>query len=376
MSLKLTLKSITDYILSLEGIAILSGEILAILALTVVARYIQSRVFRKLFKFVEHKHRIWDNAIIFSLKKPVGIFIWLWGLTFAAQILEEYFKNPAIFSWIAPSRQIGTVVIFGWFLFRFVSQAEKNLINPPDKSKAVNKTTATTVGKILRVAIWVVIAIIVLQILNIPVTGILTLGSLGTVVFALAGKDVLANFFGGFMVFLDRPFAIGDWIRSPDRTIEGTVEHIGWRTTRIRQFDKRPLYVPNSAFVNISVENPSRMLNRRIREVVGIRYQDAGLLPTIVSEIEKMLREHPDLDPLQTTFVTFNHFGPSSLDCLVYCFTKTTQWIPYLKVQQDVFLKILEIVRKHGADVAFPTTTLDLPDGAIQALGERSIADK
>ena len=81
-----------------------------------------------------------------------------------------------------------------------------------------------------------------------------------------AAKDVLANFFGTLMLLVDKPFVVGDWIRSPDREIEGTVEDVGWRTTRIRTFDRRPLYVPNANFASLTVENPQRMENRRIYE--------------------------------------------------------------------------------------------------------------
>ena len=87
------------------------------------------------------------------------------------------------------------------------------------------------------------------------------------------------------MIYLDRPFSVGDWIRSPDKEIEGTVEDIGWRLTRIRTFDKRPLYIPNSIFASISVENPSRMSNRRIYEKIGIRYDDVSKMNTIVTEV-------------------------------------------------------------------------------------------
>ena len=103
----------------------------------------------------------------------------------------------------------------------------------------------------------------------------LTFGGVGGLIVGLAAKDLLSNFFGGMMIYFDRPFKVGDWIRSPDRQIEGTVERIGWRMTIIRTFDKRPLYVPNSVFSSIVVENPSRMLNRRINETFGLRYQDA-----------------------------------------------------------------------------------------------------
>ena len=157
-----------------------------------------------------------------------------------------------------------------------------------------------------------------------------------------------------------RPFAIGDWIRSPDRNIEGTVEAIGWRVTRIRTFDKRPLYVPNAIFSSIAVENPSRMRNRRIYETIGIRYQDASKMATIIHKIKDMLRTHPDIDANQTLIVNFNSFAPSSMDFFVYTFTKTTNWIRFHEIKQDVLLKIIDIIGEEKAETAFPTSTIHL----------------
>ena len=178
-----------------------------------------------------------------------------------------------------------------------------------------------------------------------------------------AAKDLLANFFGGFIIHLDRPFKVGDWVRSPDRNIEGTVEHIGWRLTTIRTFDKRPLYVPNAAFTTIAVENPSRMTNRRISETIGIRYADVHSMKKIVDEIRDMLKNHEDIAADETLIVNFLAFNASSLDIMVYAFTKTTQWVRFHEVKEDVLLKISDIIESHGAEVAFPTRTLHLPDG-------------
>jgi len=166
---------------------------------------------------------------------------------------------------------------------------------------------------------------------------------------------------------MDRPFKVGDWIRSPDKEIEGTVEEIGWRLTRIRTFDKRPLYVPNSTFANIAVENPSRMTNRRIYENIGIRYDDAAQAGAIVAGIKAMLEQHADIDHTQTLIVNLNHFGPSSLDILVYTFTKTTVWVDYHEIKQDVLLKIMDVITAHGAEVAFPTQTLHLASSPEQS---------
>ena len=114
-------------------------------------------------------------------------------------------------------------------------------------------------AKLLRLSVIITAGLVVLQTLGFSISGVLAFGGVGGIAVGFAARDLLANFFGGLMIYLDRPFSVGDWVRSPDRNIEGTVERIGWRLTVIRTFDKRPLYVPNSVFANIAVENPSRM---------------------------------------------------------------------------------------------------------------------
>ena len=128
--------------------------------------------------------------------------------------------------------------------------------------------------------------------------------------------------------------------------------------TRIRTFDQRPLYVPNAVFSTVALENPSRMNNRRIYETFGIRYSDAGKMALIVAAVKAMLREHEAIDLHRTLIVNFVSCGPSSLDFFVYTFTKTTDWVTYHGIKEDVMLRILSIIDDHGAEVAFPTRTL------------------
>jgi MscS family membrane protein len=217
-------------------------------------------------------------------------------------------------------------------------------------------------GKLLRLSVIITAVLVAMQTFGYSISGVLAFGGIGGIAVGFAAKDLLANFFGGLMIYLDRPFAVGDWIRSPDKSIEGTVEHIGWRLSRIRTFDKRPLYVPNAIFTQIAVENPSRMLNRRIYETIGIRYDDAGKMATIVERVKSMLKAHPAIDTEQTLIVNFNGFASSSLDFFVYSFTKTTNWVEFHEVKQDILLKILTIIEEQGAECAFPTSTLHLPE--------------
>jgi MscS family membrane protein len=215
-----------------------------------------------------------------------------------------------------------------------------------------------------------------MQSLGYSVSGVLAFGGIGGLAVGFAAKDLLANFFGGLTIYLDRPFKVGDWVRSPDKEIEGTVEDIGWRLTRIRTFDKRPLYVPNATFTQISLENPSRMLNRRIKETIGIRYDDANKMQYIVNDTREMLLNHADIDTTQTLMVNFNQFAPSSLDFFIYTFTKTTNWAEFHHIKQDVMLAIINIIEAHGAECAFPTSTLHIenyPPAKTQSVDEYNL---
>ena len=126
--------------------------------------------------------------------------------------------------------------------------------------------------------------------------------------------------------------------------------------------------MPNGVFAQIAVENPSRVSNRRIKEVVGVRYDDVGKVAAIVADIKTMLHAHPEIDQQQTLIVNFNEFSASSLDILVYTFTRTTVWVDYHEIKHNVKLKIADIVAQHSAEIAFPTRTLHIASGQSDAL--------
>jgi len=317
------------------------------------------RFLRKLYLKSKTTKSVWDDALVGSIQRPGTWFIWGLGIVFAAEIAQRE-TGGDLLDLIATIRRVGSIVVVAWFLTGFVSKAEKNLSSDEFNEKPMDKTTALALGKLLRISVVITALLIALQSMGYSVSGVLAFGGIGGIAVGFAAKDLLANFFGGLMIYLDRPFAVGDWVRSPDQNIEGTVEDIGWRLTRIRTFDKRPLYVPNATFTQISVENPSRMSNRRIYETIGIRYDDFESMPAIVTQVMEMLRNHPEIDGDNTLIVNFNSFGSSSLDFFVYCFTHTTDWVKYHEIKQDVLLKILEVILHNNAECAFPTSTLHL----------------
>ncbi len=355
-------KSLIDLMQSV-GLQTWVLQVFIVVFLTLVLVFVLKRVLGRLQAKLEHTSNPWDDALIAALGKPLTAVVWIIGIAFAIQIIEEE-TQAAIFGAVNPIRDVGIIAAISWFLVRFIKLTEKNLVAASEaKGKEVDRTTVDAIAKLLRLSVMITASLVALQTLGFSVSGVLAFGGIGGIAIGFAAKDLLANFFGGLMVYLDRPFTVGDWIRSPDRNIEGTVEDIGWRLTRIRTFDSRPLYVPNSAFTSIAVENPSRMQHRRIYETIGVRYDDAAKVGAIVKDVTEMLRSHPEIQTDRTLMVNFTTCSASSLDFFIYCFTRTAVWAEFHRVKQDVLLKILEIVENHGAEVAFPTTTVHVPDG-------------
>jgi MscS family membrane protein len=318
-----------------------------------------------LARHFEKTTNVWDDALLEAAKRPLSSLILVLGVLTAIGVSDGYIDN-SLFSAenITLSRQLALVVLMAWFLVRFISLAEerirrKILAGENTTQTSLDPTTLIALAKLLRLSVVISAILVLLPTLGIQITALLAFGGVGGIAVGFAAQDLLANFFGGLMIYLDRPFAIGDWIRSPDREIEGTVETIGWRLTVVRTFDKRPLYIPNSVFNKLALENPSRMTNRRIKETIGIRYSDAAKMGAIVEEVKAMLQSHEAIDTSHTLIVNFVSYSASSLDFFIYTFTKTTNWIEFHEIKQDVMLKIIDIVHKHGADFAFPTRTLD-----------------
>lgn len=336
-------------------------QVFVIVFLTLVANFFAKRFLAGLEKQFSKTDNLWDDAFLAAVQRPATVMIWLIGLNATLEVISAT-TEVALFEMAGELESVLVIAVLTWVVLNTAKQIELRLLDREPGEENMDHSTVMAMGKLLRTAITITAVLVVLQTLGYSISGVLAFGGIGGLAVGFAAKDLLANFFGGLMIYMDRPFSVGDWVRSPDQNIEGTVEHIGWRLTRIRTFDKRPLYVPNSTFTHISVENPSRMSHRRIYETVGLRYDDAEQVSAIIEDVKAMLREHEEIATDQTLIVNFNAFGASSLDFFIYTFTKTTNWIRFHEVKQDVLLKVLAIVHQHGADVAFPTQTLKIEE--------------
>lgn len=336
------------------------GEVFTVVLATAIVHWIARHFMRRLAVQLEKTQNLYDDALLDAARKPLAWAIWLVGISWAAEYTGGEASRAEIFAHVGAIREVGIIALLAWFSVRFISFVERHISDGSYRENPADPTTVTALGKLLRASVVITAVLMAMQTLGFSISGVLAFGGVGGIAVGFAARDLLANFFGAFIVFLDRPFSVGDWIRSPDKSIEGTVEEIGWRLTRIRTFDARPLYVPNATFTSISVENPSRMTNRRIKETIGVRYDDVSVLEGILRDVKEMLENHDAIDHSKTLMVNFDEFGASSLNFFIYTFTRTTVWAEYHEIKQDVLLKIAAIIAGHGAEIAFPTRTIQL----------------
>jgi MscS family membrane protein len=330
--------------------------------------------YRHLLPRAIKKNLIWTQSFLFAIHHPLQTYIWTIVVSFIISSASKLFAfDDGFVTDLMSFRHLITVLFIFWFGMRFIRHFENAVVHRTQAglSKINDRTSVHAIAQLARIALIIIILLMLLQTAGVKMSALLTLGGVSGAIIGFAAKDSLANFIGGMMIYWDRPFSVGDWIRSPDREIEGTVENIGWRLTRIRTLETRPLYVANGVLSNISIENLSRMLDRRIKVSLSVRYNDANKIVAITQDVKAMLVERADIDTTQMLFVNLTQLDTSSLTILIYAFTKATNLVQYQVVLQEILLKVLAIVAAHGAECAFPTQTIDIPEDVLTTLKER-----
>jgi MscS family membrane protein len=344
-----------------------------IFALTLISFWMLRRLFGRLRKKTLKTANKFDDIIVHALEKPAKAMIWVVGLALIVDAVGQE-SDWIGFTYRNQVFSVAVVLLLAWFALRLITKRESQYLNHEVHTR-LDETTVSALAKLSRLIVVALASLMIMQSLGLSISAVVAFGGIGGAAIAFSAKDLLANLFGGVMIHLDRPFKVGDWIYSPEKEIEGTVEYIGWRLTRIRRFDRRPLYAPNSLFTQVVIINASRMTNRRIYETIGIRYGDFDKMASVVKEVKTYLENHPELDTTRTLIVNFNQYNSSSLDFFIYTFTKTTEWVRYHEIKQEVLLKVGEIIQSHSAEIAFPTRTLHVENAsAVEQSVELSAA--
>ena len=337
------------------------SSLITITLITIFLFFIKNKLINVIFALSQKTNTVYDELILFSIKSP-STYLILFGYIF---VITDYFvKNETLNINFSLSSSVFSliIIIISWSLLRGLNyylelKPFTKKLSSDDDITLITETYEIVI-RILKILVVTITALIIMQEIGLSISGLLAFGGVGGLIVGLAAKDLLSNFFGGMMIFFDRPFRVGEFIKSPDRNIEGVVEKIGWRLTVVRTFSKNVLYIPNTAFSSIIVENATRMSNRRINETIGIRYDDLNKMKDIIQDVNNILENNMDIDQTQKAKVYFKSFSASSCDFFIYAFTITKDWEEFLRIKQDVLLKVAEIIEKHNAEIAYPTTTV------------------
>ena len=326
----------------------------ALLVLAVIVHIALSFVLKQITKHSGNTKTQIDDHLIRAISAPLKVLIWYgWLYLSLRELTSEIQSLDQIVSYIS----ITPVFILTWGILRLISSVENFML---ESEGSFDKDSVRLFARLMKILFVFAIILGVAQFYGYAISSILTLGGVGGIVVGFAAKDMLANVFGGLMIQMDKPFSTGDWIRTSDRSIEGVVEKIGWRMTRIRTFSKNPVYVPNGIFATIPIETPSRMTNRQIYEVIGIRYDDIAQMESIIEKVQTLLANNKHIANDQPCRVYFDVFNASSLDFVIWAFSSDTEVGEFKKMKGKLLLDIAQIIADHNAEIAYPTQTLHI----------------
>ncbi len=302
-------------------------------------------------------------TIVTGFKKPISLFIMITGIIIAIDSLDLLTNIIGIY--LLPFYRSFIVIIVAWGLIK-----AKEIIRILFTSKNDNSRSETIVLFFTRIYVFVIAVFAILMILgdlNFDVTGILTGLGLGSLTIALAAQDSASNFFGGLIIIIERPFEVADWISAD--VIEGEVEDITFRSTKIRTLEGAITIVPNSTLSGSAITNWTQLKHRLSRFNLGLTYSTpTEKLHTLSAEIEEMLLSIDGVED-DTVQVCFEQFNQSSIDLMVTMYVSTIKIADYRSLISEINFKIKEIVEKNKVDFAFPSQSIyfeNIPEQLIK----------
>ncbi|MEA1915361.1 MAG: mechanosensitive ion channel family protein [Campylobacterota bacterium] len=395
---KFNLQFFVDEIDSIAGISFVSsltsyylkfsiGEILIVLVILLFFRLLNTKIIalfaifiKKIFASGDKDRRNAINMYIQkSIYRPLTYILYLLAIQISIYI---FIKEVQLLAQIIPWINTLYMAIFTWALYASLNTGIDIYANKLlDKYPNVRKEMIVFILRIIKIILILLVILFLFTQLGIDINAIAASLGVGGIAIALASKDTLANFFGSLNIMTDNSFSQGDWIRT--NNVEGVVVDIRMRTTRIRTFDNAMITIPNSELANTHIVNWSkRRIGRRIKMTLGITYESK--MEDIVQlkhDILAMLSEHEsiatsrntnktqskkfevakreDLQGIKNTLLVYiDSFGPSSIDILIYCFSKSPNWEDWLRTKEDLLIQIEALVQKNNCSIAYPTQTL------------------
>ncbi|MDQ8039094.1 MAG: mechanosensitive ion channel family protein [Rickettsiella sp.] len=338
-----------------------------VLIVTGLLCFILRVFYQKTIQRFKQRASFFSRVLLKALYKPLLILIAVVGVTYALEALCVKWSVASVSSCYF-IRRLFFIAALAWFLWNFVSLYRNEYLKRNIATHKVDRTLVHALSQIAKLAIIIITALSLFQLLGLSIAGVLAFGGMGGIVIGFAAKDLLANVFGCLMLLLDRPFVIGEQINVPALKVEGQVKAIAWRVCEILTSEGRPVYIPNALFSSLVVENLSRMQSRRFSCCIRLRYEDLAKVPAILEGIQQILRKNSAIDKTRTITVNLNELAPSSLNIVVNAYTDLVNSADFLILQQALHLEIVECINHHSAKWAFQTNSVYLTTEDLSAI--------
>lgn len=330
---------------------------LVLLAALVVRKLFDSFIAQKLHSLASRTSFRYDDIVIQSLTPPLSAMFLSVGVFGAVMMLDlprEPYDLPQL---IIQSFRVALTLIVVWAAYRLcdlITEIVRNMLSGQDGRMAEQFTPL--VRQSIRVVVLLLGGILIIQNMGYSVSSLIAGLGIGGLAIALAAQDTVANVFGTVVIFSDKPFKIGDWIRFGE--VDGFVETVGFRSIRLRTWSNTTMIIPNKKITSEIIENCTSMTKRRVKMTIGVQYDSPpDKVRELVRRIDEMLRNDEEVNQ-DFLLVKFTDFGPSSLDIFLYYFTVSTAWAEHLRVREKINLRIMETVHELGLSFAFPSRTI------------------
>ncbi|MCF7822216.1 MAG: mechanosensitive ion channel family protein [Mariprofundaceae bacterium] len=305
-----------------------------------------------------------DDVLLAAAGKPVEWLILVIGLLMTVHLLNPPVEVFPLVPFANYAGRVVSIILGAWFIWRLVDGFGAYFsARAAQSTSALDDQLVPFVAKTLKIFLILTGVLVVAQNMGYSVSGLIASLGIGGIAVAMAAKDTIANVFGSIMLLIDRPFIIGNWIKTSE--FEGVVEEIGFRSTRIRTFAKTVVNVPNSMLANMVIDNIDARPKRRVKIRISVTYDTTpAQMQQAITGIENILKSHIGVDQ-EFSLVKFDEFEDSSLSIFLYYFTNTTHWEEYLQIRQEVNMQIMELLEKLEVEFAFPTRTVHLQPSDI-----------
>lgn len=301
----------------------------------------------------------YNRMLVEALGKPLSATVILGGIYLSIMMLRARAATHPLTQFLQATYSVAFGVIIIWAIYRLVEVLTAYLDEVATRRKSTVKQFIPLINRSIRIFVVIMGTMTLLASLEVNVAGLVTGLGIGGAAFALAAQDSIGNFFGSLGILADRPFDVGDWIKVGDK-VDGFVEEIGFRSTKIRTFPRTLTTVPNKLLASEVIDNHTRMPKRRVKQTIGVAYETTPeQLEALMGRMREILQEDEGIHP-DFVLVRFAEFGAYALDILVIYFTLGIFAREHYEVKERINLKFMRVIQEMGLSIAFPTQTVHL----------------